>query len=313
MRPTRSSVHLGRRQRPVRRAVLAASAVAITGSLAAACGSSSSAGSTAPTQPNPTPSAAGAATNTLSVTITDAGYRISGTPRPGRIDIKLANQTAHAAEFSFQPLKPGVSAAQVMNTVRTKGFGAVDKLFSGDSDRLGFGEPAIVGAHSTAETITAPVVSAGDYFAASFLPGPQGKPEALDGLVGHFSVAGEQVTAAPTATAGTISLTDRSVTLPSGFTGHGTYAITNTGHARHSLSFARLRGPLPKLFECVGQSFGQQKPIDRCPGTLLGGIDSIRPGGTAYVVLSLSPGHYGYVSTDGNDVAHGLAGTVTVS
>lgn len=277
---------------------------------AVACGSSSSGG----TGDSGTRSSTTApAPNSLAVEISDGAIHVTGTPRPGRIDVTVTNHTAHAAEFSFQPMKPGVTVEQLLNAIKTKGEEAASTLLAGDSDKGGYGEPAIVGAHSSTEVITTQAVPAGQYAGASFLPGSDGMPQALDGLATGFEVSGAPYVAVPADVAGTISLADDSITLPAGFTGSGTYAVTDTGHAPHSLSFGSLRGPLSALFGCVGQSFGKGQPIDSCPGTLLGGIDTIKPGDTAYVVLALRPGKYGYVSTDGNDFQQGLNGTVTLS
>ena len=48
------------------------------------------------------------------------------------------------------------------------------------------------------------------------------------------------------------------------------------------------------------------------PGTLVGGVSTLAPNGIAYLELNLAPGHYGYVSTDGDDVAKGLKGEFDV-
>ena len=52
------------------------------------------------------------------------------------------------------------------------------------------------------------------------------------------------------------------------------------------------------------------------PGTIVGGISSVNPGGVAYLQQTLAPGHYGYVSTQGNspddDYSHGMHGEFDV-
>ena len=114
---------------------------------------------------------------------------------------------------------------------------------------------------------------------------------------------------------GTIALADNRIVLPDGFSGNGTYAVSNRGKRPHSFSLASLpaNGSLGALFSCVGASFGRGMTIDRCPVRLIGGVDTLRPGATAYVVLHLGHGLYGYVSTDGNDFGAGLRGTVALS
>jgi hypothetical protein len=151
----------------------------------------------------------------------------------------------------------------------------------------------------------------------SFLPGPHGAPQIFSGKVGGFTISGTRTAAAPEAVTGTIRLADHSIELPAGFTGSGTYAVTDVGKRAHDFSLARLpgSGSLGSLFACIGSSFGKGRPIDGCPGTLVGGVSTIRPGATAYLIIHLRAGHYGYISTggDGRDYAAGLRGTVVVS
>jgi hypothetical protein len=274
-------------------------ALVVTGGVAAAAGAAGD----------------GGLSNRLTVTIGEHSLRVAGHAHPGRIQITVTNESDAAGEFSFQLLKPGVSAARLLAALRTKGEGAANKLLAGDSDREGLAEPAIVGAHSSTTIVTTAAVRAGRYAAASFLPGADGRPQALSGRFTGFTIAGARTTATPGPVAGTIGLADHRIVLPHGFTGNGTYAIVNAGKRPHSFSLAALprAGSLQALFGCVGSSFGHGKPIDGCPGRLIGGVDTLLPGGTAYVVLHLAPGRYGYVSTDGNDFAAGLRGNVVLS
>ena len=260
--------------------------------------------------------AGGAAlSNRLTVIIGAHSLRVVGHPHPGRIEITVTNTSDAAGEFSFQLLKPGATAARVLAALRTRGEGAANALLAGDSDAEGYAEPAIVGAHASTTIVTTGAVRAGHYVAGSFLPGANGKPQALSGRFAAFTIAGAAATATPAPVSGTITLADRRIVLPHGFSGSGTYAVSNAGTRPHSLSLASLRpsGSLQALFSCVGASFGRRKTIDRCPGRLIGGVDTLRPGATAYIVLHLAHGRYGYVSTDGNDFAAGLRGSVVLS
>jgi hypothetical protein len=257
----------------------------------------------------------GGVANRLSVTIGAHSMRVSGHPHPGRIQITVTNTSSAAGEFSFQLMKPGVTAARVLAALRTKGEGAATRLLAGDSDTAGYAEPAIVGAHASTTIVTTAAVPPGHYVAGSFLPGADGKPQALSGRFAALTIAGPASTATPARVAGSITLADNRIRLPQGFTGNGTYAVVDTGRKPHSFSLASLpaSGSLQALFACVGASFGQGKTIDGCPGRLVGGIDTIRPGMTAYVVLHLAHGRYGFVSTEGNDFQAGLRGSVAIS
>jgi hypothetical protein len=128
-------------------------AVSTVGMTAVLCAGTTAASATATGQ-----RASSGLTNRLHVTIAADGYRIVGHPRPGRIAITVTNGSDAASEFSFQPLKPGVSVDMVLKALKTKGEGAASKLLAGDSDAQGYGEPSIVGPHSTVEIVTTPVV-----------------------------------------------------------------------------------------------------------------------------------------------------------
>jgi hypothetical protein len=252
----------------------------------------------------------------MTVTITNHRFRVTGSPQPGRVDITLHNISTMAHEFSFQSLKPGVTFAKVKRALSSQGGSKVDRLLGPDSDARGYGEPAIVGAHSSEEVVTAPVLPAGNYVALSFLPGSDGKPQVFDGLITGFTLRGAVAKAVPTSVAGTVTLTDHGITLPHGFTGNGTYAVTDTGNKPHDFSIASLSTStsLMDLFGCVEGSFGKGTPIDSCPGTLRGGVNTILPGATAYLTVQLPAGHYGYLSTGGNgkDLKAGLSGTLDI-
>jgi hypothetical protein len=140
-------------------------------------------------------------------------------------------------------------------------------------------------------------------------------PHVAMGMAAQFTIGGQASDRTPT-TRGTVRLTDHGITVPDGF-GNGTYAVTNTGTTPHSFSVARLDGSLDQLFAYIGGQFAQNKPIDGGPGTLVAGVAALKPGQTAYLVVHLRQGHYGYVSTvqgqDPNDTdyARGLHGEFT--
>ena len=303
-----------------------------TAALTAGCASSASAGdgpTTAaggpPTSdpvaaPATTPAEAAAdpatSSNTLTVVAHTNGDRmafaVSGSPHAGLVTITFRNASGIAHELGYQQLKPGVTLPQVTKALAggNPEQAAQKLLVDPHAESTG---PAIAGPGVTESVTTR--ITAGHYVVTCFLPGKNGMPHAMMGMVAEFTVSGSSP-AGPPPSDGTVTLTDHGITLPDGFAAGGTFAVANTGTKPHDLSLARLSGAsLPALFQCVGASFGKGTPIDRCPGTLAGGVSYLAPDQTAYLTIHPEPGHYGYVSTAGNgaDFKAGLVGTFTVN
>jgi len=323
--------HIRRPRRAVAAATLAIGALAL-----AACSSSANGGThaahtsagqtsapapagSAPSSPAPATSDPSpvASANALSVTATDSAaamsFDISGTPHAGLVTITLQNTGKYAHEMGLARTKPGVTLAQVKAALM-KGDEAKAKALQVDPDHE-ISAPAIVGPGLT-EQVTVPLL-AGHYIVTCFLPGPDGMPHVAMGMIDEFTVTDGAGADQPPASDGTITLTDKAITLPDGFTGSGTFTVTNTGTAAHDFSVASLKsaGSLGAYFQCVAGSFGKGTPIDTCPGTLAGGVTALAPGASAYVTIQLAPGHYGYVSTqgDGKDFQAGLNGEFEVA
>ena len=120
---------------------------------------------------------------------------------------------------------------------------------------------------------------------------------------------GEEATEKPKSE-GTITVDDKAITVPQGFTGSGTFLVKNTGAKGHNISFARLDPgtTLASYFGAVGGAMGSNKSIDDAKGgVLVGGVDALDPGQSPYLTLDLPTGkHYAYVSTDEQDAGPGL-------
>lgn len=244
-------------------------------------------------------------------TATAMSYRVQGQPHPGRVTITFVNEGEVAHEMALSLTKPGVTLDQLTAALAKGEDEAKKLLIDPDAEIAG---PGILGPGLT-ETTTVDL-AAGHYVVVCFLPATGGMPHVAMGMIGEFTVGGAPVTDPAPGTSGTVTLTDKSITVPSGFGAGGTYAVTNTGTKPHDFSLAALKDqPLAALFQCVGQSMGKGTPIDDCPGTLAGGVTTLPPGRTAYLTVTLASGHYGYLSTqgDGADVAAGLQGTFDVS
>lgn len=288
-----------------RRLGVALTTAAVAGAVATAVAAPATAG-TAPIRAND---------NAVRVVAHDSASRmyfsVTGTPHAGRIAMHFVNRGRYTHEMSLARLKKDATVAQLRKAIRQPdGEKAAAKLLvNPDGEITG---PALLGP-GLSETVYAPL-KAGRYVVICFLPGPDGMPHALMGMIAGLRVRSAAGTVAAPHTDGTVRLTNHRIVLPKNFKRGGTFAVTNTGTRPHDLSLAKLNGKttLPQLFGCVGQAFATSTVIDKCPGTLAGGVTDLAPGRTAYLRIALARGHYGYVSTDGNDFANGLNGTFTV-
>jgi uncharacterized cupredoxin-like copper-binding protein len=281
----------------------------------AACGSAGHAGADEATSSQSAGSDAAEA-NQLTITTNGMAYDISGSPRPGHIDITFDNPDDIAHEAQIFRLADGKTVADLLADLQSGGEEAAAADLAGDPEDMAYGTPALLYGGQSTEVVS-DQIDAGDYAVVCFLPGPDGTPHVAMGMAAGFTVAGDEVDATPTSD-GTVSLADDGITVPDGF-GSGTYEVTNTGTTPHSFSVAQLEGSLDDLFSYIGGQFAPNRPIDGGPGALVGGVATLKPGQTAWLVLDLPAGHYGYVSTvqgqdpSDTDYARGLHGEFTVS
>jgi hypothetical protein len=288
-----------------RRIGVALASAALAGAAATAVASPAAAG-TAPIRAND---------NLVRIVAHDSGshmsFTVTGRPHAGLVAMRFVNRGHVAHEVDLAQMKKGVHLSDVRAALHSpKGEAAAAKL-------LVHPERSITGpdllSAGKAETVYAPL-HAGRYIVVCFLPGPDGMPHALMGMISamHVLPASGRVTAPHTA--GTVRINDHKIVLPKGFKNGGTFKVTNTGTRAHNLTLGRLRArtTLQTMFGCVGQAFAANKPIDGCPGWFVGGISDLAPGHSAYLRIAFPRGHYGYLSSDGNDFAKGLNGTFTV-
>jgi uncharacterized cupredoxin-like copper-binding protein len=289
-----------------------------------ACGSNSdpdsaaSPASTAPSKavsaaPSPTENAAGS--NGFTVVAVDQpsmAYRITGSPHAGLVSITFDNQGDLAHEMTLVKFKPGATLDQLKTALASPNGEQAASAYVENPDQEITG-PEIIGPHRS-ETVTAQL-AAGHYVVVCFLPSTSGKSHAQMGMIGEITISDQGSTSTPPANNGTIQLTDTGIDLISTFPSGGTFAVTNAGSKPHDFALAQLQDePLEDYFRCVTASFSGAGSLAQCSGTLAGGVGTLQPGQTAYLTISLKPGNYGYVSTEGQgaDFGAGLHGTFTV-
>ena len=114
------------------------------------------------------------------------------------------------------------------------------------------------------------------------------------GMMAPFTVtASEGETEEPTGDA-EIKTVDYDFVMPEGFTGQGTFKVTNEGPQPHELSFVKLDATLAELEEFMAKP----NPFDADPpggeeGLVeAGGVAAIEAGAVQYIDLDLEPGVY---------------------
>lgn len=276
-------------------------------STAAASSTTAASTTAAPTTVAPTSTAASssvptsdvdpATANAVVVTTPGMSYAVSGSLRPGVATITLRNTDTVAHAMAIGRLKPGVGLDDVRAAMAAEGSDdSMAPLLADPPDAAVYGTPALVGAGEET-TVTATDLPAGNYVLLCFLTDASGTPHVQMGMLGLLEVSGDPFTQRPES-AGTVTLNDDGIELPAGFSGRGTYLVTNAGTAPHSLSIARLDAgvTLDAYFQHVAAAMGGGGAVDGGGGQLVGGIDDLLPGQSAYLTLDLRAGHYGYVS-----------------
>jgi hypothetical protein len=231
------------------------------------------------------------------VTIEMPGMRfdVIGKLRPGVATITLKNTDDEAHMMAVARLKKGVTLEQVKAALAKSEDAAAPLLADGMGTT--YGTPDLLGAGQS-ETVTALDLPAGTYALICFLTDAKGMPHWQMGMVDLMTVAGEKATEKPQS-GGAITVDDKGFTLPKDFTGKGTFLVSNTGKAPHNISIAKLaKGTtLPAYYQHVGMAMNGQGQIEGGGGSLVGGIDQLNPGQSAYLTLDLTKGHYAYLST----------------
>lgn len=309
----RRTARMGRLATGLTTAALAG-AMALTG-LSAPAGAQGSAAPQARTSAQATVAATLARHNAFTVVAHDSTSRmwfnVQGSPHQGLVTMHFTNHGKYAHELSLMRLKKGATLAQFKKAMQQPdGEAAAGKLLANPGGETT--GPAMLGA-GMRETVTA-TLRAGTYIVICFLPGPDGMPHAMMGMIAAVKIRPANGRHAAPATDGTVKLTNHRIVLPKNFRHGGTFAVKNVGTRAHDLSLVKFKGrtSLPTMFGCVGAAFGAGTMVDNCPGTFAGGVTDLAPGHTAYLRITFRSGRYGYVSTDGNDFQKGLAGTFTV-
>ena len=246
-----------------------------------------------------------ASSNTLTITAGEYAYSLKGSPQTGWVTVQFKNGGVENHMMAVVKLKKGVTAAQLKKVAIAQDDAGFAKIAdtSGGGDGSVSGMPSLLSPGNTTTTITQ--LKAGHYGIMCFVPAPaDGQPHVAHGMVQTFDVSSTKSSAKPpTDGVSDVTISDSSITVPASTAPrNATVKVTNTGTAPHNFTIVKIESghTLDEVFSYYNDFFNTGKATGTPPGTIFGGVDDIAPGGVAYVELTLQPGHYGYLSTDGD-------------
>jgi hypothetical protein len=262
--------------------------------------------------------AAGAASsNALDIRVGASTCDVSGSPKSGWTQINFANASAANQAVGMVQLKKGVTSAQVLSAATSTDDAAFGKIAASQDTISGL--PDLIGPDQRTSTMTQ--LGPGHYGVICVAPTASEQPTDITlGMVKVLDVSpAKSGLKPPTARLASVTLTDTGIDVPAGNPGRLlTAKVTNKGTTPHTFTLVRVSDgkKLDDVKAYFDALLSTGSPAGDPPGVIVGGISDISPGATAYLVQTLSPGHYGYVSTDGDlpndDYTKGMHGEFDV-
>jgi hypothetical protein len=246
--------------------------------------------------------ASASGSNTLTVKAGEYVYLLKGSPKAGWTQINFDNAGVEDHMMAAFKLKKGVTAAQVKKALLSNDDAATTKIMGSSGDTTVFGTPGVLGPGQKATTLTE--LTAGHYGIVCFVAAADGTPHLAHGMVKVFDVSGKSNLKPPTDGVADVTLSDTAITVPPGAAPKNlNVKVTNDGTTAHGFQLVKLNDgkTLDEAKAYFDALINTGKADGEAPGVLVGGVSSVAPGGMAYVEWTLPAGHYGYVSSDGND------------
>jgi hypothetical protein len=252
------------------------------------------------------PATGAASDNSLNVNAGEYVYQLKGKPAPGWVTINFKNAGTEVHMLDIVALKPGVTVAQlkaaVANPDQSAGDALIDSTVGVDGNIAG--GPTLIGPKQA--TTTSAQLPAGHYGLMCFMSAPDGQPHVAHGMIKVIDVKGPKSSAKPPTTQATVTLKDDGITFPLSNPGHNlSLKITNAGTTPHSFTLVKLESgkTIDDAKSYYDAAFSGQNPAGDPPGKIVGGMSAIAPGTSGYLQQTLTPGHYGYVSVEGDNPA----------
>jgi uncharacterized cupredoxin-like copper-binding protein len=259
----------------------------------------------------PSSSAAGtAATVTVSpitVTATDFKLDMPATIPSGAVSLRLVNSGKELHQAQIIRLDEGKTMADLEAAMKHEGPPPPWLHFLGGPNGIAPGQEA------TSMTSLAP----GKYVLLCLIPGADGVPHLMKGMIQPFEVTGGGAEAALPAASDTVQLGEYTFEPTRPITaGKHTFLVTNSGQQPHELVLLRLApGKTVKDFGAWATTGGMKGPPPALP---LGGVAVIGHGDSGVFTADLTPGDYGMIcfvpdAKDGKPhLMHGMMKQITV-
>ncbi|MEX1006855.1 MAG: hypothetical protein WD271_03320 [Acidimicrobiia bacterium] len=262
------------------------------------------------------PAAGAAGSNSLTVKAGEYTYKFSGSPKAGWVTINFDNPGIENHMMAVVKLKKGVTAKQLKTAATSEDDSAFNKIADGDGEVYGI--PHLLGPGQKTTTITK--LAGGHYGVLCFVPAPDGAPHIAHGMVKTFDISTSKSSAKPPQDGvRDVTLTDSAITIPpNGIPKTGTLKVTNEGTEPHSFLLIKLESgkTIDDAYTYFNSFFETGKAEGTTPGTIMGGVATLAPNGMAYLEVTLSAGHYAYLSAEGDapddDYSLGLKGEFDV-
>lgn len=246
---------------------------------------------------------------TLAVKTSDYSFDVPASVEAGPTLATIENAAggeAHQAQF-FK-LNPGKTLEELMAPLGKEdipGALAVGAFAGG----VGITDPG-----TTSEANAIVPLTEGTWVLLCFVPSPDGTPHIAKGMVRELTVTAGEEASLPESD-GEIGLEEFGFEVPEGFTGHGTFTVTNNGQQPHELAVVRLGAGKT----AADVSAFLQKPGGPPPYASIGGVQALLPTSSQQVTLDLAAGEYAFLCyipdvADGTPhVAKGMITGVTIS
>lgn len=234
----------------------------------------------APATPAPAPAAGGP----ITVTATDFKLDMPATIAAGAVTLRLVNQGKEIHQAQLVRLEDGKTLADFQKGMTENGPPPPWVKFVGGPNGVAPGQ----------EGSATVALSPGPYVALCIIPGTDGIPHMMKGMIQQFEVtAGAGEMALPAAT-DTIRLAEYSFEPTRPLTaGHHTILVENSGAQAHELVLLKLEpGKSVADFGKWATTGGMQGPPPAMP---VGGVGVVEHGASIVFTTDLAPGEYGFI------------------
>lgn len=257
-----------------------------------------------------TASGASAEPKPRSITIGAKDFSFDAPPiiEGGSVKVTLDNTGAETHQIDFIKLEDGQTPDSVLAAAGANGLQSIQDVADFKS-----------GANSTppgGKTASTQTLGPGNYAIACLLPGPDGIPHAVKGMIQPITVEKPAKAASQSAPKATkIGLKNYEFDVPKSFKGTGTIDITNKATDEiHELVVGKLKDgqTVQDVITWGSQPLFQPWTLPQ-PYEDIGGITGMSPGNKSRIKLSnLEPGDYGFFCfvPDKKDVSHVKLGMV---